>query len=273
MESRISVPPAEPGLPPNDHTSAGPFKVGAPDPVAVDLNELDDPRTLQILSTEHWSLLAGRSLTWNESFSRTGLFLSVLSASVVALGLVGGATQFGEGFTVFALVLLPVTLFVGVATFVRLDEVNLEDYFWVAGMNRVRHAYVRIRPSIEPFLIEGWSDDTEGVARTFLMERHPTVVNTFVHQFITTPGMVAVIDGVLAASIAGIVLWKTEMGMSVSLPLVILIGVVMTGVLFVTSYRRSKRVFATWRPRFPMPDPDAAHAADTGGGRTSKAEG
>jgi hypothetical protein len=260
VESRVSVPPAEPGLPPNDHAKAGPFIVGAPDPAVVDLAELDDPRTLQILSTEHWSLLAGRSLTWNESFSRTGLFLSVLSASVVALGLVGGATQFGEGFTVFALVLLPVTLFVGVATFVRLDEANLEDYFWVAGMNRVRNAYVRIRPAVEPFLIEGWSDDTEGIARTFLMERHPTTMNTIVHQFITTPGMVAVIDGVLAASIAGIVLWKTSTGMGVSIPLVILIGVVSTAVLFWTSFRRSKRVFATWRPRFPMPDPNAGAA-------------
>ena len=27
---------------------------------------LDDPRALQILSTEHWSLLAGRSLAYNE---------------------------------------------------------------------------------------------------------------------------------------------------------------------------------------------------------------
>jgi hypothetical protein len=33
---------------------------------------LDDPRALQILSTEHWSLLAGRSLAHNEAFSRAG---------------------------------------------------------------------------------------------------------------------------------------------------------------------------------------------------------
>src|SRR5262249_16940000 len=153
---------------------------------------------------------------------------------VVALGLVGGATQFGEGFKVFALVLLPVTLFVGVATFVRLDEVNLEDYFWVAGMNRIRNAYVRMRPSIEPFLIEGWCDDTEGVARTFLMERHPTAMNVFVHQFITTPGMVAVIDGVLASSIAGIALWAVDTEMGVSLPLVFLIGIATTAALLWT---------------------------------------
>ena len=88
---------------------------------------LDDPRALQILSTEHWSLLATRSLSWNESFSRAGLFLSVVSATAVALALVGQATDFGDQFLAFALVMLPIALFVGLATFTRLDEVNGED--------------------------------------------------------------------------------------------------------------------------------------------------
>ena len=48
---------------------------------------------LQILSTEHWSLLATRSLTWNESFSRSSMFLSALSGAVVALALVAQASS------------------------------------------------------------------------------------------------------------------------------------------------------------------------------------
>ena len=78
---------------------------------------LDDPRALQILSTEHWSLLANRSTLWNESFARSGLFLSVLSASVVALSLIGTDRP---DFRTFALILLPVTLFIGVGTFFRI---------------------------------------------------------------------------------------------------------------------------------------------------------
>ena len=111
---------------------------GAPDsanpPVA---NPFDDPRSMQILSTEHWSLLATRSLSWSESFARAGLFPSVVSATAVALALVGQATDFGDRFVAFALVMLPVDLFVGLATFTRLDEVNGEDAVWVAGMNRI----------------------------------------------------------------------------------------------------------------------------------------
>src|SRR6266513_6315027 len=75
---------------------------------------------LQILSTEHWGLLATRSLAWNESFSRAGMFLSALSGAIVALALVAQASHFGEGFKLFAFVILPVVLFVGVTTYIRL---------------------------------------------------------------------------------------------------------------------------------------------------------
>ena len=43
---------------------------------------------LQILTTEHWSLLSTRNLSWNEAFSRATMFLSLLSGAVVALALV-----------------------------------------------------------------------------------------------------------------------------------------------------------------------------------------
>src|SRR5213076_349404 len=91
---------------------------------------------LQILATEHWSLLATRSLSWNESFSRAGMFLTLLSGAIVALALVAQATKFDQTFVTFALLLLPLVLVVGWTTYVRLTEVNNEDAFWVTGMNR-----------------------------------------------------------------------------------------------------------------------------------------
>ena len=162
---------------------------------------LDDPRAIQILSTEHWSLLATRSLTWSESFSRTSLFLSVLSASVVALGLVGGATGFGSEFTVFALALLPVTLFVGVATFVRLDEVNLEDAQWVVGMNRIRHAYLELEPELEPYFVTSRYDDEAGLLQSLIGE---TSTSPVTQPFLAIPGVIAVVDSVVAGATVGI---------------------------------------------------------------------
>src|SRR5215472_19020758 len=40
---------------------------------------------LQILAAEHWSLLATRSLTYNEALSRVTIFLAILSGAVIAL--------------------------------------------------------------------------------------------------------------------------------------------------------------------------------------------
>src|SRR5215207_1379634 len=87
----------------------------ADDAVAADVAATN--RRAQLLSTEHWSLLATRSMTWNESFSRTGMFFTVLSGATVALALMAQASSFGQEFVIFALVLLPIVLFVGIATF------------------------------------------------------------------------------------------------------------------------------------------------------------
>ena len=96
------------------------------------------PHTLQILTTEHWSLLATRSLVYTEAMSRTSIFVAALSGAVVALALVAQATDLGNGFIGFALVLLPVVYFLGWATIVRLSQVNHENARWVQGMNHIR---------------------------------------------------------------------------------------------------------------------------------------
>jgi hypothetical protein len=151
---------------------------------------------LQILATEHWSLLATRSLTWTESFSRAQMFLSVLSGAVVALALVAQATSFGAEFVAFALVTLPVVLFVGLTTFVRLVAANNDEARWVLGMNRIRAAYLGIAPELEPYFITGHNDDEKGLMVTTGYADFPTF-----YGYVTTPAVVGVIDGVVAAAI------------------------------------------------------------------------
>ncbi|HEX2350966.1 MAG TPA: hypothetical protein VHI51_21220, partial [Ktedonobacterales bacterium] len=107
-------------------------------PALSDRSGVTDAVRAQILATEHWSLLATRSMTWNEVFSRASMFITVLSAAVVALALVAQATAFGPGFRLFALLVLPIVLLVGVATVIRLAEDNAEDFGLVIGMNRLR---------------------------------------------------------------------------------------------------------------------------------------
>ena len=59
-----------------------------------------------------------RSMTWSESFSRTGIFLTILSAIVVALSLVA------------------IGLLIRLGTYIRLVEADIEDVCLLMGMNR-----------------------------------------------------------------------------------------------------------------------------------------
>src|SRR5207245_6995346 len=83
---------------------------------------------LQILATEHWSLLATRSLTYQESLGRINMFLGILSGAVIALALVAQADRFGTAFISIAVFMLSVVLLVGVVTIARLTSLNGADF-------------------------------------------------------------------------------------------------------------------------------------------------
>ena len=174
------------------------------------------PHALQILMTEHWSLLGARSLVYTEAMSRTSIFVAALTGSVVALALVGQATDFGTGFVVFALVLLPVVYFLGVVTVARLGQVNWEDARWVQGMNRIRHAYLAIAPELEPYFVTSTYDDGLGVLQSSVA-RHSWPPRT--QGFIAIPGAVAVIDSVVAGAVAAVAAIGLDLGTGITLTL------------------------------------------------------
>jgi hypothetical protein len=181
---RSSVPPPEPGP-----TPATGDRAVSPTPVQI---------RLQILSTEHWSLLASRSLAWNETFSRAGMHLSVLSAAMVALGLIAGVSGFEDAFFAFAFVLLPVVLFVGVGTWLRMGASNYHDAVTVAGMNRIRGAYLEIAPELEPYFVMGTHDDARGIGITMAL---PPGTPTWIFIMGATPFLIMVLNSVVAGAI------------------------------------------------------------------------
>src|SRR5438477_8180180 len=75
-----------------------------------------DSEALQILATEHWSLLATRALTYQESLGRVNMFLTILSGAVIALALVAQADHFGPAFLSIAIFMVSVALLTGVFT-------------------------------------------------------------------------------------------------------------------------------------------------------------
>ena len=162
-------------------------------------NGLDDPRALDILTTEHWSLLSTRALGYQEMFGRTTIFVAILSGTVVALALLAQATNFRRETLWFALMLISVALFIGLATFVRSVAINSEDARWVIGMNLLRRAYLQIAPGLEPFFVTGHEPEADARA---LGEGSPQRLVHLLNSLTTTSGVVAALNSVLAGSLA-----------------------------------------------------------------------
>ena len=209
------------------------------------------PQALQILQTEHWSLLAARSLVYTEAMSRTSIFVAALTGSVVALALVAQATDFGDGFVAFGLVLLPVVYFLGVATMVRLGQVNWEDARWVQGMNRIRHAYLDAAPELEPYFVTSRYDDDLGILQSSVaMHGWPP----WWQVFVAVPGVVAVIDSVVAGAVVGIAAIGLDLGTAASIALGAVAYAISLGGFVTWGRRTIARGRAEFSARFPTPD-------------------
>ena len=201
----------------------------------------------QILATEHWSLLATRSMTWNEIFSRTGIFLTVLSATVVALSLVVQATGFGQGFRVFALLMVPIVLLVGLGTYIRLVEADIEDAWLVIGMNRLRQAYLELAPDLDPYFVTSHHDDELGVLQTYSFRRHVGVS----HLLSGSPVIVGIIDTVISGVLAAIACQALGGAVELQIAVGLLVALVAAAMLGAIGYRRIGQLRRDYRPRFP----------------------
>jgi hypothetical protein len=122
---------------------------------------------VQLLATEHWSLLATRTTAQSEVLSRITTFLMLVSSSIVGLALIGQFTRFDGRFIAFALVLLGALVVIGTLTQLRVGNASLEDLAHVIGMNRLRAAYVEIDPTIQRYLVTSPHDDHKGVWQTY----------------------------------------------------------------------------------------------------------
>jgi hypothetical protein len=213
---------------------------------------LADPRALTILSTEHWSLLTARSLVYNETFARGGMFLAFLSATLVALGLVSTGSGFSSSFLAVAAAVLAVDLFVGVATYGRIAAANRESVRYLQGMNRLRHAYHEMVPGLEPYFVTGRHDDLRGVfGAGFTAFASPVSV---LHHYTTMPGMVAVMCASVAAALgADAVLLLTGSALVADLvaAVILLAGIAGSAML---ATRAARLLAASLESVFPTPD-------------------
>ena len=164
---------------------------------------LDDPRVVQILATEHWSLLASRSLAYNEAFTRGGMFLAFLSTSFVALALLAQAMAFGEYFLAVAAVVLAFDLVIGLATYGRISGANVDDLRAVHGMARIRHGYTEIAPIVAPYFTSATNDDPTSVVSAY-GSPSSSGMGLILYGLTTSGGMIGLITSMVGGVFAAV---------------------------------------------------------------------
>ena len=109
--------------------------------------------TTTFVTTEHFNLQTARAMTISEANGRASIYLAALSSNLIALAFIGQMSRLGAAFYAFALILLPVLVFVGLVTFLRLVQSSLEDIAFAHRIALLRDLYLRLSPELEPYVL------------------------------------------------------------------------------------------------------------------------
>ncbi|WP_022891918.1 hypothetical protein [Agromyces subbeticus] len=170
----------------------------------------------QMLATEHWSLLASRSTTQSEVLTRIAIFLTLVSAGLVTLGVLGNATGFRGWFGIAALGVLTLLAVLGVVTQLRVFNTATEDLAYVLAMNRLRGAYVDLDPGIERYFITGTTDDEVGAGTTYYpfgaRNRSQVFASSMMVMLVVNTALLGLLLGAITFAIGGSVGWSVALG-------------------------------------------------------------
>ena len=123
------------------------------------------------------------------------------------------------------------------------------------GMNPIRHAYFELAPELEPCFVPSQYDDQAGMLQSLIGETRASPAQ----PFLAVPGVIAVVDSVVAGAAVGIA--GLGLGLGTAGCLVIGgIGLVASVVAFAVWARRQ---IVRWRelirPLFPTPRGQGTH--------------
>ena len=222
------------------HRGQGPHDGGEPCPAALaeSLGERLGPAAT-FATTEHFNLQTARALTVSEANGRATIYLAAVSSNLIALAFIGQMSRLGAAFYAFALILLPVVAFVGVVTFLRLVQSSIEDIAYAHRIGLLRSFYLQISPELEPYLVV--ARRTSAATPSGGERLAPSAWQLT----LTVAGMVAVVNSVVVAACAGLVLEAAGVH-SPAVP--IAVGIVVGGGAFSLHERHHRRAWDAYSP-------------------------
>lgn len=235
----------------SDPGGVGELLAGAIDRTTPATLDADSRRELlTVLTAEHANLQAARSAGVVEANGRTTAFLAALSGSLVALALVAQIPSMDDVIGVIALIFAATVLYAGLVTFLRLAQLARLDSTLVIGINRIRQAYLEMVPSLVSIEVLSPYDDLNGIAgEAGLTGRTVSRLDVLA----AAPAMIAGIDGILAALIAGLVGAELGFSSTASLIFAFIAGLATDAALLGYGLRTGAQFWRAHPPRNPTP--------------------
>jgi hypothetical protein len=168
----------------------------------------------------------------SEANGRASIYLAALSSNLIALAFIGQMSRLGTAFYASALILLPVLAFVGTVTFLRLVQSSVEDIVYAQRIALVRSYYLRIAPELEPYFVVLRAAPFAGAPGAWQLA-------------LTAAGMVAVVNSVVVAACAGLVLLAAGVH---SLAVPVAVGAVVGAGAFSLHERHHRRARDAYSP-------------------------
>jgi hypothetical protein len=190
-------------------------------------------------TTEHFNLQTARSMTVSEANGRASIYLAAVSSNLIAIAFIGQVSRMGATFYAFALILLPVLAFVGAVTYLRLVQSSMEDIAFAQRIGRLREFYVTVAPELEPYVL--------------VIREDPAKTDDPVERVgpgswqlsLTTAGMVGVVNSVVIAGSAGLLLRALDVA---SLAINLGFGATVGALAMWLHHRHHRRAFERYRP-------------------------
>ena len=209
-------------------------------------------QVVDVLTAEYGVLMSALNAAWSASLTRTSVFLGVLSAAGVAFGFAAQGGMELATYLVLALAVFLIVLFLGVATFIRLVQVQRESMIYLTGMNRIRYFFQQSAPASRPYLVLPVYDDAPALYRSIGtgMTRTPPKFQ-LLHLTVQTQGIVGIVTSVVAAACAGIATYA--LGTVAAWVIAALMFLVTITALFVYWQRSLAELRGAIRPLNPTP--------------------
>ena len=194
---------------------------------------------LSALTTEQFNLQTARMGTIAEANGRSTLYLGALSSTVIALAFVGQASELGDAFYLFALLLLPPAFLLGVFTYLRLVQTSIEDMVYAVGTFRIRQYFLGLDPAAAPFFPP---TDPQGMTK---LERIGVVASGPLQLLLTAASMVGCMNAIVGGvAVALAVRWLPEAPVPVAAVTGVMVALGLAALCFGYQVRRFRRAAA-----------------------------